>query len=272
VVVGALDENPLVRGKGVLALRAAGVDVVLAEGALHDLSAALAAPFFSAIARKRPWVVLKIAASLDGRVATGSGASRWITGPRSRALVHALRDRCDAVLVGAGTVLKDDPALTVRDVAGRDPVRVILDRTLAVPASARALQGGAVVVTPQSVGSRADALRARGASLVTVPEHDGHLALPAAFEALCTRGLHAVLVEAGPRLATALLGAGLVDELWWFQAPMVLGADAVAAFGALGLTEPGDGPRFEVLQRASFEGDSLTVLAPAVSSAITPAR
>ncbi len=240
VVVGALDPNPAVHGKGVARLRQAGVAVAVAAGAVADRCAALIAPFSRALVDGRVYVVLKIAASLDGRVATANGASRWITGAPARALVHRLRDACDAVVVGAGTVLADDPALTVRDVPGRDPLRVILDGRGRVPASARALAG--------AVHVRAE------------PGRD-HVDLRAALADLARgRGLAAALVEAGPGLATALLEQDLVDELWWMTAPVVLGGDALPAVGALGLAAPADGPRFSVLHRAALGDDAVAVL------------
>src|SRR6185437_5740489 len=156
--------------------------------------------------------VLKIASSLDGRVATPNGASRWITGAPARALVHALRNAVDAVVVGAGTVLADDPALTVRDVAGRDPRRFVIDARLRTAPTAR--------VQPATV------IHVDGADAAAFSSHVAcgagpHVDLALAWTKL---GVTSVLVEAGPGLAAALLRAHLVDELWWFSAPILLGA------------------------------------------------
>ena len=237
VVVGAIDPNPKVHEQGVSRLRAAGVDVVVAEGPDALRCQALIAPFTTSLQRRRPFVVLKTATSLDGKVATRTGSSRSITSPASRALVHRLRDAVDAVVVGADTVLVDDPALTVRDVVGRDPLRVILDRQGRVPPTARVFADDNVVVLSAS----------------SVEESLGELH---------GRGLLAVLVEAGPRLAAAFLQAGVVDELWWFHAPVLVGDDGMSAVNVPSGEDVNASPRFDVVTRAEIGDDLLTILRP----------
>lgn len=268
VVVGAADRNPKVSGGGMARLRAAGVDAALiADVDVAAQATALVAPFTSAMTRGRPWVVLKIAASLDGRVAAANGRSRWVTGPSARALVHELRDAVDAVAVGSGTVLADDPALTVRDAparadhsARRDPRRVVIDGALRTDPRARVFGPGALVIH----GSTASAERQRAfddAGVERVIAGPGPVDVAAALTTLAQRGVHSLLVEAGPRLATALWQAGLVDELWWLTAPRVLGADAVPAVGALGLRSPDQAPRLSLVGERGFpDGDLLRVL------------
>jgi diaminohydroxyphosphoribosylaminopyrimidine deaminase / 5-amino-6-(5-phosphoribosylamino)uracil reductase len=273
VVIGALDPNPRVHEKGVARLREAGVPVELAGGALGARCRALVTPF-SASRRGRPFVILKIAASLDGRVATRSGASRWITGPAARALVHRLRDAVDAVIVGAGTVVADDPALTVRlpDGQGRSPRRVVIDSRLRTSPGARVFarhpfrpgesSRPPLVVHGDVPPERRRAFDEASVARLEQPGADGRVDLEAALGALAGEDALAVLVEAGPGLAGALLRADLVDELWWFTAPIVLGADALGAVSELGLFAPGDAPRWTPIHRASVDDDGLVVLAP----------
>ena len=262
VVVGTLDPNPRVDGRGIERLTAAGIDVVVADGAAAAACAALIAPFAQSIvptASPRPWVVLKTATSLDGRVATRSGASRFITGPHSRALVHALRDAVDGVVVGANTVVVDDPALTVRDFrradgsAVRDPRRVVLDRRCKVALTARIFDppGALLVHDATSTGKPL-----YGVEHVAVAGFE----LASILGALQARGLASVLVEAGPRLSAALLSAGLVDELWWFHAPLIIGADGAAAVGGLDVTAIADARRGTLAHRVLVGDDVLTVL------------
>lgn len=261
VVVGTRDPNPRVDGRGIDRLRGAGVDVVVMAGPVADACRALIAPFTTAIARGRVYVVLKTATSLDGRVATRTGASRYITGPASRRLVHGLRDAVDAVMVGSSTVVADDPALTVRDwsrddgVAVRDPLRVILDRQATLPVTARVFDPpGALLVhdvttTPKPLG---------GVRGLAVPG----LTPAGVVKALMAEGLTSVMIEAGPRLAAAFLAARVVDELWWFQAPVVIGGDGAAAVGPLGVAALGDAPTFTRLHQLVPGDDVLGVWRP----------
>lgn len=263
VVVGARDPNPRVDGRGLDTLRAGGVEVIVASGPVATACASLIAPFSTTIARDRCYVVLKTATSLDGRVATRTGASRFITGAASRRLVHQLRDAVDAVVVGASTVVADDPALTVRDVVRgdvpvRDPLRVVLDRRATLPLTARVFDPpGALLVHDVGVTPKPMA----GVEPVPVAGLD----IPGVMAALHGRGLTSVMVEAGPRLAAAFLAAGVVDELWCFTAPVVIGGDGVPAIGSLGVTDLVEAPRLRPIHRAVFDDDSLVVLRPATA-------
>jgi diaminohydroxyphosphoribosylaminopyrimidine deaminase/5-amino-6-(5-phosphoribosylamino)uracil reductase len=259
VVVGALDPNPKVNGQGVARLRAAGVDVVVApDDADGERCRALLAPFTSFITHRKPWVVLKTATSLDGRVATKTGASKYITGPASRALVHALRDVVDAVVVGASTALADDPALTVRDAPARevplrDPLRVLLDRRLEVPSTARVFASpGALVFHEAAVIGGPAGLGVERLGIGT--------RLPDVLAELGRRGILAVLLEAGPTLAAAALATDVVDELWWFHAPVVVGGDGVPAVAPVGVGSLSTAVHLQPLHRVALGTDGLTIL------------
>ena len=258
VVVAAGDPNPLVAGRGLDRLRAAGVAVT--TGVLAAEAHALNEAFERWITTRRPFVTLKLATSLDGRIAARTGASRWITGPAARARVHRMRADADAVLVGSGTALADDPRLTPRGVPGpwRPPLRVVVDSRLRVPPSALAYDpsapGGALVATalpPDAPAARA--LEARGVTVWSLPSADGRVDLPALLDRLGARSPDAVtsvLVEGGGVLAAALLEAGRVDKLVLHMAPLLIGGDGLPAIGPLGLAAPADGPRWRI---ARFE-------------------
>lgn len=222
VFVGAVDPNPLVKGGGLARLRAAGVEV---DRALADACARQHAPFFRFITDRRPWVVLKAAVTLDGRIAAASGDSKWITGPAARRDAHRLRARCDAVLVGGATALIDDPRLTVRDVPGDDPLRIVLDARAELPSTAGLLGPGALVChAPDADPARLAALTATGAEALAVPRGaDGRLALDALLTALAARDVVRLMVEGGGRLHGALLAARLADEAWLYIAPRIVG-------------------------------------------------
>lgn len=276
VVVGAVDPNPKVHEHGLAALRAAGIRVDVATGALGAACRSLIAPFASGFVVGRPWVCLKVAASLDGRVAAASGSSRWITGERARQVVHELRNAVDVVMVGAGTVIADDPQLTVRMAVAaqdaRDPRRVVIDGALRTSPRARvfappAADGmpGPLVVHGRASIERETAFDAAGVERLRCEAEGGRVDLVAAFAAMRSRA-HSVLVEAGPGLATALWRAGLVDELWWFTAPFLLGGDGIPAIGPLGLSTPSEALRWLPMHRALGEPDSLVVMRPSIAS------
>ena len=233
VVVAHPDPFPAVAGRGIERMRAAGVEVTVGVG--EAASRRMNEAFLTRVRTGRPLVTLKVAATLDGRVATATGDSRWVTGPDARATVHRWRAEADAVLVGSGTARADDPALTVRDVplapGQTDPLRVVLDRAGALPATLRLFDGAAptlAVTGPDAAPAYADKLRQRGGAVLAVPLADGHLDLGAALDRLGDgvpggRPVQSVLVEAGPGLATALLAADVVDRVAWFVAPKVVG-------------------------------------------------
>ncbi|MGP1629666.1 MAG: bifunctional diaminohydroxyphosphoribosylaminopyrimidine deaminase/5-amino-6-(5-phosphoribosylamino)uracil reductase RibD [Giesbergeria sp.] len=228
VVASIEDPNPLVAGQGFARLRAAGVVVEVGPGAAE--SRELNIGFFSRMVRGRPWVRLKVAASLDGTTALHNGASQWITSPEARADGHAWRARACAVLTGIGTVLADDPRLDVRGIATpRQPQVVVLDSALRTPQNAQlfiaahavSICGNGDFNTASS--AKQAALEARGATVLHLPGPDGKVDLTALLQALAARGINELHVEAGHRLNGALLRAGLVDELLLYLAPKLLG-------------------------------------------------
>jgi diaminohydroxyphosphoribosylaminopyrimidine deaminase/5-amino-6-(5-phosphoribosylamino)uracil reductase len=264
VVVACGDPDPRVNGAGLAMLRAAGVAVE--TGLLAAEAEEILAGFFARVRLGRPLVTLKLASSLDGRIATRTGESQWITGPAARRAVQALRGRHDAVMVGAGTVAADDPDLTCRlaGYAQRPIMRVVADSRLRTPVSARlvatahrspswilyhtdSLPEGvhaADAAPGEMLPSRAQLLAEAGARCVLVPAGEGGIDLAAGLKALGARGLTRLLVEGGGALAAGLLRADLVDRLVWFAAPGVIGADGKAGVAALGLDSLAQMTRF----------------------------
>jgi diaminohydroxyphosphoribosylaminopyrimidine deaminase/5-amino-6-(5-phosphoribosylamino)uracil reductase len=239
VVVAAVDPNPLVAGQGLARLRAAGIQVDLAEGDIARAARELNIGFFSRMQRGRPWVRMKIAASLDGRTALDNGASQWITGEAARSDGHAWRKRASALLTGIGTVLEDDPRLDVRLVpTARQPLRVIVDSRLQTPPGARILDvpGEVLIYTAVDDPARAAPLRARGVQLQPMAAADGKVDLAAVLADLARREVNELHVEAGHKLNGSLLHEGLVDELLVYLAPKLLGLGReMAAFGPLSM-------------------------------------
>ena len=237
VVIACGDPNPLVAGQGIARLRAAGIQVDLADGDIARAARELNIGFFSRMQRGRPWVRMKIAASLDGRTALDNGASQWITGEAARGDGHLWRRRASALLTGIGTVLEDNPRLDVRLVpTPRQPLRVIVDSRLQTPPQARILDapGEVLIYTARSDDPSAQALRDRGAELTALPGTLGKVDLAAMLADLARRGVNELHVEAGHKLNASLLREGLVDELLVYLAPKLLGIGReMAAFGPL---------------------------------------
>ena len=223
VVAAMGDPNPKVGGEGFARLRAAGVEV--ASGLLEDEARELNIGFVSRLTRGRPWVRMKIAATLDGRTAAANGQSQWITGEASRRDGHRWRARACAVLTGIGTVKDDNPRLTVREVATpRQPLRVLVDSRLEVPLEARILEGGSLLVAAASQDhARIAALRTKGAEVVVLPNASGKVELAELMRELARRELNEIQVEAGVKLNGSLVAAGVVDELLIYLAPSLLG-------------------------------------------------
>ena len=237
VVAAMQDPNPSVAGSGYARLRAAGIEVE--SGLMQNEAHALNIGFVARMSRGRPWVRMKIAASLDGKTALANGQSRWITGPEARRDGHAWRARACAVLTGIGTVRDDDPQLNVREVeTTRQPLKVVVDSRLQLPLSAKLLASGKVLVAAAVEDKAAiAALRAQGAEVVVLPNARGKVELAELMRELARRELNEVHVEAGHKLNGSLLAAGLVDELLIYLAPSILGDVARGMFSLPELTD-----------------------------------
>lgn len=260
VVAAMRDPFPHVDGNGFARLRDAGIEV--AVGLMEAQARALNRGFLSRIERGRPWVRVKLAASLDGRTALASGESKWITGEQARADVQHWRARSGAILTGADTVLADDPALTARVQAEVvPPLRVVVDSRLRSLARARVRDGAA----PTLYLHAPDVVPPAGlqAEFAAVPLRDGHLDLEVALRLLGERGINEVQVEAGATLAGALMKSGLVDELLLYVAPVLLGDRARPLLGGLGITELAQRLRMEVVETRRIGEDLRLLLRPA---------
>jgi len=238
VVAAMRDVDPRTDGKGFRQLKASGVEVE--QGVLEAEALRLNEGFVSRVRRGRPFVLVKLATTLDGRV-TARGR-RYLVGKRALREVHRLRDRSDAVLVGIGTVLADDPALTVREVKGRDPLRVIVDTDARTPPNAKVVrakdpQHTVLFVARDADARRTNKLREAGVLLTTLPRSEGGLDLGAAMRWLGEHGVNTVLSEAGPRVAGALVRAGLADRLMIITAPIAGGEGPPALAGVTDTTE-----------------------------------
>ncbi|HKU69437.1 MAG TPA: bifunctional diaminohydroxyphosphoribosylaminopyrimidine deaminase/5-amino-6-(5-phosphoribosylamino)uracil reductase RibD [Burkholderiales bacterium] len=237
VVAALKDPNPRVSGKGLDELQQAGIraDAGLMESEARDLNIG----FVSRMTRARPWVRLKVAASLDGKTALTNGKSQWITGEAARRDGHHWRARACAVMTGGGTVHEDNPRLTVRDVATtRQPLRVVVDSKLETPPTARILEGGgALVFAAREDKAKIAALRAKGAEVVVMPNSTGKVELSDMFRELAGREINEVHVEAGFRLNGSLVREGCVDELLVYLAPALLGNKALGMFDLPELTD-----------------------------------
>jgi len=240
VVIGLVDPDPRTRGASIAKLRRAGIEVT--PGVLVDECARHHEGFLSRVLRGRPFTTLKLASSLDGRIATRTGESRWITSEPARAFVQRLRAHTDAIAVGSETLLADDPELVARrgDRIVHRPLRVVVDSRLRTPPIARILDpanpGSALILTgPDTRASRRTRLECAGAVVLPVRKQEGHLDLAAAWQALGDQGVNDLLVEGGGGLAAALLRLGLVDRMHFFLAPLLIGGDGRAVLAALGV-------------------------------------
>ncbi len=249
-VVAMEDTDPRVAGKGLAKLRDAGVEVMLGPGA--EAAANLNAGYLRRQRDGRPLVTLKLATSLDGRIGTKQGESRWITGPAARARGHLLRARHDAILVGSGTAVADDPRLDARlpGLGAASPVRVVLDGRLRLPlthdlVTRAARQPTWLITRNDGAGPRLRAYQDAGVEVIPVElDDEGNLSLRAALQALGGRGMTRVLVEGGGRVAAGLLRSGLVDRLVWFHGPKIIGGDGIPAVTGFGLEALAEAPTF----------------------------
>ncbi|MDO8789380.1 MAG: bifunctional diaminohydroxyphosphoribosylaminopyrimidine deaminase/5-amino-6-(5-phosphoribosylamino)uracil reductase RibD [Sulfuritalea sp.] len=255
VVVAMQDPNPLVAGQGLAKLSAAGIEV--ASGLLADEATELNIGFVSRMTRGRPWLRLKVAASLDGKTALNNGVSQWITGPDARRDAHAWRARSCAVLTGIGTVRDDNPRLTVREVETmRQPLKVVIDSRLETSPDAAVLEGGNVLIAAaQNDAGRFGALRARGAEIVLLSNVQGKVDLAELLRELGRRGINEVLAEAGTRLNGSLLREACVDELLIYQAPILLGDAARGMFGLAELTDLAGARHLRIIERRAVGAD-----------------
>lgn len=246
VVVGALDPNPLVAGRGIEKIRNAGIPVV--TGVLAEESIALNEVFMKYIVTKRPFVVLKAAMSLDGKIATADGESQWISCEASREEVHRLRHELTRIMAGIGTVLADDPMLNCRIPGGKQPVRIIVDSHLSIPENSK-LAGSArefplvVASVEKADASKKARLEVMGAKVIEIPANqDGHVDLNALMERLGEMKIDSILLEGGGRLAEGALKAGIVDKVQFYIAPVLIGGE--------GAKTPVEGRGIETLSQA----------------------
>jgi diaminohydroxyphosphoribosylaminopyrimidine deaminase/5-amino-6-(5-phosphoribosylamino)uracil reductase len=263
VVAAIEDPNPEVAGNGFAKLRAAGISVdvgLFAAEATHDH-----AGHIRRIGDKRPHVILKLAVSLDDKIAASGGKPVAITGEAARTRVHLLRAQSDAILVGIGTVLADDPLLTCRlpGMEARSPVRVVLDRALRIPSNSRLVHSARetplwVITSELAEAPAAMKLGAVAAQVIRVPPAASGLDLPAVLRALAERGITRLMVEGGSRVASSFVAAGLVDEIWLLRGREAIGADGVAALDALSLGAITQSPAFKVRATETLTKDTLT--------------
>lgn len=261
VVVAMTDPNPGVEGGGNRTLQDRGIEVI--TGVCEKKARTLNEAFTTWITTGRPFVILKCAATLDGRIATRTGDSRWVTGPASRRHVHRIRHAVDGILVGVETVKKDDPSLTTRleDETGSDPTRIILDTHLSMPATAKMLRQSSeaptwVVCGPDAAESRRSDLEAAGAQVIAAAVKNGRIDLSALMEPLGRMEIGSLLIEGGGRVIGSALAAGIVDKLCLFYAPKLLGGDdGVPMCRGTGPERMQDGIAVHDLEVFRFDGD-----------------
>lgn len=271
VIAAMEDPNPGVSGRGLSMLRDAGIDVRC--GLLEKEAREMNLGFVSRMTRGRPWIRMKIAASLDSRTALPSGESQWITGAEARADGHAWRARACAILTGIGTVREDNPQMTVREVeTTRQPLRILVDSKLGLALDARILQGEPILIVCATIDpvleEKAEALRARGAEVIALPNPDGKVDLPALMQLLGRRGINELHVEAGYKLNGSLIREGCVDEVLAYLAPTLLGEGP----GMFGITPPATLAERTLLNFHALDriGDDIRILARFGKAPVAP--
>ncbi|NOZ42459.1 MAG: bifunctional diaminohydroxyphosphoribosylaminopyrimidine deaminase/5-amino-6-(5-phosphoribosylamino)uracil reductase RibD, partial [Alphaproteobacteria bacterium] len=250
-----------VSGRGIARLEQAGIQVE--TGVCRDEANRLNQGFFKCCTANKPLVTLKIATSLDGRIASASGRSRWITGPASRRRGHLLRANHDAILVGIGTVLADDPSLDCRlpGLLGHSPLRIVVDSHLRITEAsilvATAQEIPTWVITTAGRGKKSDRLEKSGVTVISCGKDDnGRVDLAAMLTRLSEKGITRLLVEGGGQVNASLIRASLVDRLYWFRSPGIIGGDGVAALPSVGVTELAEMPQFSLVRSGQAGKDS----------------
>jgi diaminohydroxyphosphoribosylaminopyrimidine deaminase/5-amino-6-(5-phosphoribosylamino)uracil reductase len=273
VVVAIRDPNPRVNGQGVARLRETGIEVI--EGVLEAEARAQNEAFFT-VQRGRPWVLYKAAMSADGKTATVSGNSRWITGPAARERVHRWRDQLDAIAVGINTVLHDGPQLTCRTGGGRTPVKVVFDSLARAPVGAKLFEADErgiaarviVFASKQAAAARIEALESVGAEVEILPaDGRGQVSVRAALSRLAEKGLNSLLLEGGGTLAWSFFEARAVDKVALFIAPKLLGGSGASPLSGLGVNTPADAIALNELQSEAVGNDLLLTGRPNYASA-----
>jgi len=270
VFVAIRDPNHLVSGQGIAALRKQGIEV--REGVCREEASRLNEKFLHFIQTRRPFVLLKLGMTLDGRIAAASGQSRWITGEQSRRVAHNLRFEYDAVLVGVNTVVADDPSLDTRGARRKPLTKVILDSELRTPQTARVFKSpGPVVIFfgPGASESHAPALR-QAATLIPVTKTSDGLDWDCILRALGEQGVTSVLIEGGGRVAASAIRAGVVQKIAFFYAPKILGAEGISGIGRLGVRDLSDALQLADMRVKRLGSDFLVEGYPI--TALRPAR
>ncbi|MBI5892509.1 MAG: bifunctional diaminohydroxyphosphoribosylaminopyrimidine deaminase/5-amino-6-(5-phosphoribosylamino)uracil reductase RibD [Deltaproteobacteria bacterium] len=257
VFIGMKDPNPIVSGRGIRKLKKNNIEVK--TGILEHECKEINEPYIKYITTKKPFVTLKLASTLDGKIAASSGESKWITSEKSREYVHKLRSNADAVMVGIGTVLKDNPFLTVRlktkrpaAIGPRQPVRIVVDSKLKIPLDANVFDAKAakliIAATKNATPKKIKQVRERGAEVVLVDSKDGHVDLKKLMHELGKREITSILIEGGARLAASAIKDGIADKVLIFYAPLLLGGNGIQMISSLGIKRLKDAVHLKNIQ------------------------